>query len=114
MTVFVEYKLTGTGWSECTVEIDKDLVCITASYLSDALDSLLLAMIDLLRGNKDTTASFDEEPGEYRWRFKRVDKDKLAIRILWFDELWSNESDEKGKLIFDAECRLSTFAVDVL
>jgi hypothetical protein len=38
----------------------------------------------------------------------------LCIRILWFDEMWSNRPEEEGKVILKAECRLRTFAGAVL
>ena len=114
MSVVVNYKLTGSGWAECALQIDDQGMVTTASYLSDALASLLQAVVDLLRGQVEATVSFDEEPGEYRWRFRRVDEQNIALRILWFDELWNREPDEKGSVVFEAQCRLRTFAGAVL
>jgi hypothetical protein len=114
MAVVVKYKITGTGWSECFVEIGENSTHVTASYLDDALGDLLRAVVSLMSGVQNTTASFAEEPGEYRWRFRQILPDKLGVRILWFDELWGHRPDEEGKTIFDAECRLRTFAGAVL
>ena len=36
------------------------------------------------------------------------------IRILDFPQLWGNRPDEEGKVLFEAECRLRTFAGAVL
>jgi hypothetical protein len=110
MPLHLKYALTGSGWSECTLSVDDVNVTTTASYLSDALDSLCLAVIGILRGEAMTRASFDEEPGEYRWLFNRLTSDRLRIRILMFRELWANRPDVEGETIFDAECRLRTFA----
>ncbi len=35
---------------------------------------------------------------------------QVRVRILSFPELWSNETDEAGEVIFDAECRIKEFA----
>lgn len=114
MGVSVAYNLTGTGWSECFITIGDQSAHVTASYLDDALGDLLRAVVGLMEGVQEITASFAEEPGEYRWGFQRTRPDKVKVRILMFDELWSNLPDEDGKVIMDAECRLRTFAGAVL
>ncbi len=114
MATVVTYKLTGSGWATCALEIDGQAIVTRASYLSDALASLLQSVVDLLKGQAEATASFDEEPGEYRWRFQRVDAQHVALRILWFDELWSHAPDEQGRVVFESQCRLRTLAGAVL
>jgi hypothetical protein len=110
MSASLTYELTGHGWSECTVRADERAVTVTASYLSDALGSLSDAVLAVLLGSRTAKASFDEEPGEYRWVFDRVSEDRIRVRILSFDELWAHRPDEEGKVLLDTECRLWTFA----
>ena len=110
LSVEFRYDLVGVGWSECTLIIDDTHVTVTASYLSDALRDLVAAVSRVTAGLPDATASFDEEPGEYRWRLFRIDDDTIRVLILEFDELWSNKPDSDGKPIFDSRCRLRTFA----
>lgn len=114
MSANISCKLTGAGWAECSLAIDDQAIVTTASYLSHALESLLQGSVDIMRGQVEARASFDEEPGEYRWLFRRVDEQTLNIKILWFDKLWGNEADEKGRIIFEADCRRRTFAGAVL
>jgi hypothetical protein len=114
MAIMVRYNLTGSGWAECIVEIDDRQAHLTASYLSDALADLLDAVECVVRGIEDATALFIEEPGEYRWRFRRISPDRLWVQIIEFDEPWKNRPDAEGKLIFDVECRLRSFAGAVL
>jgi hypothetical protein len=98
MAISVRYNLTGSGWAECIVEIDDRHAHITASYLSDALADLLDAVESVVRGIEDATALFIEEPGEYRWRFRRISPDRLWVRIIEFDESWKHRPDAEGKL----------------
>lgn len=114
MVIAIDYNLIGRGWSECIIEVDEQKVHLTASYLSDALADLLDAVVSLVKGADEATVSFTEEPGEYRWRLKRSSQDRIWIVIYWFDEIWSDRSDERGEIILEAQCRLRTFAGAVL
>jgi hypothetical protein len=97
-----------------TIAVAEKHATITASYLSDAFGDLLGAVIRVVEGQPEATASFAEEPGEYRWRFFRKEPDRLLIRVLDFPELWGDQPDEEGKVLFEAECRLHAFAGAVL
>jgi hypothetical protein len=114
MAVSVTYNLIGAGWAECFVAIGDQQAHLIASYLDDALDSLLRAVVALLRGVPDTTARFVDEPGEYRWRFYHIEPDRVQLRILRFDECWSKLPDERGEVILDAQCRSRTLAGAIL
>jgi hypothetical protein len=110
MSVSVSYRLTGSGWAECSIETPEGGAHVTASYLSDALGDLLRAVVGILRGAPETTAIFTEEPGEYLWVFRRAPPDRVLVRILWFDDWQTQRRDERGELIFEAQCRLRTLA----
>jgi hypothetical protein len=114
MSVSVVYNLFGVGWAECFLTIGNSNIRLTASYLSHALADLLQAVVDLLHGHRETVASFADEPGEYRWRLQRVDENTVSIRIIELDDLWQNKPDEEGSVIFEAQCRMRTFAGAVL
>lgn len=112
--ISIQYNLIGRGWAECIVEINDQQAHLTASYLSDALADLLEAVTAVIRGSSESTASFADEPGEFRWRMKRVSDDRLQVCILRFEQLWQHRPDEEGKAILEVECRLRTFAGAVL
>lgn len=102
--VALHYELTGTGWSECRVEIGDVGCSVTASYLSDALGELASAVEDVLRWpGVDARAVFAEEPGEYRWRFVAAGRDRVRVKIIEFPD-WGITNDDAGKVVFDAEC----------
>lgn len=94
-----DYKLTGSGWSEARIADDDGHAIVTASYLSDALRSLLEAVALVVEGQAEARFSWDEEPGEYRWVLTR-EADALIIKILAFDKLWGDEPDAVGRRVF--------------
>lgn len=108
--IIVDYKLTGTGWSECKLSIHGQTCTVTASYLSDALRELIGGVNHILSGCNETKFSFDEEPGEYRWLLRRLDDGAVSVLILWFPELWGDAPDADGKAIFEATCQIRAFA----
>lgn len=110
MSIEFRYQLTGKGWAECTLIVNDSHVTVTASYLSNALRSFVSAVCRILDGIPDATSSFDEEPGEYRWRLFRIDDNTIRILIIEFDNLWSDKPDAEGKAIFDVQCSLRAFA----
>lgn len=48
-------------------------MALTASWLSDALRLLLEAVDEFIEGSPTSEASWEEEPGHYRWLFDRPD-----------------------------------------
>ncbi len=110
MGIEISYNLVGSGWAECTLRVGDAHVTVTASYLSDALDDLASAVAAVLRGHPRPTASFTEEPGEYRWVFEPLPAGQVRVRILEFKEMWGNRPDEEGTQIFQADCRVRTLA----
>lgn len=110
MGVQISYDLVGTGWARCKICVNDACATVTASYLSDALDDLALAILAAMRGHPHATASFTQEPGEYRWVFEPLPEGQVSVRILEFNEMWGGRPDVEGELIFLAQCRLRTLA----
>lgn len=95
------YELTGIGWSQCRLETAKGSIITTASYLDDALGDLCEAILSINNGSEYSRAIFTEEPGEFRWVFKRIDSKTVNLQILWYDDLWLNKPDKDGKILFE-------------
>lgn len=93
------YRLTGPGWSEARIADEHGDAIVTASYLSDALRCLVEAVAVVVEGVPEARCSWDEEPGEYRWILRRAG-DHLQIEIRAFDDLWGDQPDEQGRLVF--------------
>jgi hypothetical protein len=110
MDLSIVYRLTGVGWAECTIA-DADGTCtVSASYLSDALQNLVLAAGALLSRFSSMTISFDEEPGEYRWVISSPRLNEIEVQILSLDELWGDKPNSEGRLMFRTICTPETFA----
>lgn len=106
------YRLTGTGWSEARLSDGTSSATVTGSYLSDALGLLLEAVGSLLEGTQEARCSWDEEPGEYRWVFVRSG-DLVDLRVLAFPELWGNQPDSEGSLVFETQQELREAATAI-
>ncbi|MBS0344528.1 MAG: hypothetical protein JSS56_28830, partial [Proteobacteria bacterium] len=113
MNLEITYQLVGTGWSKCTIRTDSSECVVTASYLSDALKSLVLGALGILSGFNSVSFSFDEEPGEYRWVIQRTDANEVQIQILSFEELWGNRPNSEGTPKWAFNCQPAVFAVAV-
>jgi hypothetical protein len=94
------YRLTGAGWSVARIGDERGWAEIPASYLSDALGDLLAALVRLGGGDSEARFSWDSEPAEYRWILRR-DGGEVAVRILWFYDIYKSQHDEAGKLVFE-------------
>lgn len=100
----IDYRLTGSGWAECTVRADEGDCKLSASYLSDALGKLVLAGAAVIAGAHSVSVGFDVEPGEYRWSIVRIDGGTIRVRILSFQDLWGNQSDAEGTPMLSLSC----------
>jgi hypothetical protein len=105
MSLLIEYHLLGSGWAECKVQFGEASCEVTASYLSDALGSLVLAAVAVLAGAHSISFGFDEEPGEYRWSIVRSDNNKVELCLLEFEQLWGNRPNSEGKLLMQVSVR---------
>ncbi|MER8533110.1 hypothetical protein NKH61_02010 [Mesorhizobium sp. M1005] len=113
MPARIEYRLIGAGWAMCDVTVGDLQATVAASYLGDALNELLGATLNALKGTRYSVARFCDEPGEYR--FVLVPEGAFVrVQILEFSEIWSDEPDDFGEVKLEATCGLREFAEAVL
>jgi hypothetical protein len=110
MPLNIEYSLSGSGWAECKLSDGSSSCELTASYLSDALQRLVVAATAVISGFRCVSFSFDEEPGEYRWVIHTPRLNEIELEILEFDELWGEKPDSEGVSLFKTRCLPETFA----
>jgi hypothetical protein len=113
MTFSLTYRLTGTGWAECSLSDGQTSCVITASYLSDCLLNLVLAATAVAAGFTRVSFRFDEEPGEYRWVITSPRPNEIELEILSFPELWGGRPDIEGRRLFKTRCLPEVFAQTV-
>lgn len=88
-------------------------VALSASYLSDALGELLLAIACLQEGAEEAECFWEEEPGEYRWLFRR-DGDSVVLTVVAFDDCWPHLPIEDGEVVFTTRASLKDIATAVV
>jgi hypothetical protein len=106
-----DYELRGSGWADATLTIGERTATLSASYLGDALGELLDALVSLTRGSTHARASWDQEPGEYRWVFSRRDQ-QVRVQVLYLPE-WrgvADASDDQGEVVLDGVCTLTALS----
>lgn len=103
------YNLVGLGWAEAELVDDAASATITASYLTDALADLLETVAGLLTGAWEGRCSWEEEPGEYRWTFQQIGG-RVDLRVLWFDDVYDEQPDERGRIVFATQQPLHVLA----
>lgn len=98
-TFSFRYELVGTGWARATLTEAGVETVVTASYLSDALRDLLEATASITEGAVEARCVWQEEPGEYRWLFRRNAND-VHLEIRSFPHMYDTSSDEQGEVAF--------------
>lgn len=110
MYLQIDYRLTGSGWAECTLSSEARTCLLTASYLSDALKNLVLAANGVLANFSALTFSFEEEPGEFRWVITSLRPNEIQLEVLWFPETWGGRPNAEGSSVYVSSCRPLVFA----
>jgi hypothetical protein len=108
------YQLGGAGWADARISHNSKYRDMAVSYLSDALGDMTQAAVRLVRGAREVSFSFQDEPGEHRWLLTRGESDSLRIRILWFHDTFSRRPQECGEEVFICDCTVLDFIGQVL
>ena len=58
------YQLEGAGWADARISDGSRQLGMSVSYLSDALGDMAKAALHLLRGGREASFSFEDEPGQ--------------------------------------------------
>jgi hypothetical protein len=109
----IVYELAGAGWADARISHKGNYRNMAVSYLSDALGDMARAAVQLLRGGREVSFSFQDEPGEHRWILSRGEADSLRIRVFWFDDAFSARRQERGTEVFACDCAVLDFVGQV-
>ncbi|MFD1722933.1 hypothetical protein [Amnibacterium endophyticum] len=77
------------GWADPTVQIGDAGLKMTASYLTDALGELLQALMSLVNGSLITECEWTQEPGGWRWEFRRPDEAAVDLVIAFKEDAYT-------------------------
>ena len=112
MALSIDYKLTGSGWAECTIADGGQSCTITASYLSDAFGNLVRSAVAMLYWFNFVSFSFLEEPGEFVWELETNAGNAwtLNLKLLGIDcDRDSATSESDFKPLFQTVCSQMEF-----
>jgi hypothetical protein len=107
------YQLAGAGWADARISDGGRCRDMSVSYLSDALGDMARSALHLLRGSRDVSFAFEDEPGEHRWILTRGTSDSLRVRILWFKDTFSARLYDQGTEVFTCDCDVLDFVGQV-
>jgi hypothetical protein len=96
------------GWAFATIADEHGHADATASYITDAPESLLRAVASLARGEAVTQAQFDAEPTQFTWFFDR-DDNQVEIRLVK-----APDTDQEGVVIWSGRYPVRALAEAVL
>jgi hypothetical protein len=74
-------QLSGRGWADAFLENDQQHLKADISYLSDGIGEMADAAVAILKGERSTKFSFQDEPGEHVFVLTRGKDDQLNIQV---------------------------------
>jgi len=113
-----DYSITGPAWASVHIEWGASATDIVVELLTDAPRNLLEAIILLIDGAEESTCEWAYEPGETRWRLRRLENDLVEVRIVKFalSEFHAERllSDGSGQLVFVTSGSFSEFIAAIV
>jgi hypothetical protein len=94
MNLKFEYRLSGLGWADGYIEIDQNTCYFTTSYITNALDDFLSALIHVITAcvpndefKSQTIFEWYAEPSGTMWILRMVDDANLHIKIVSYIDI---------------------------
>lgn len=85
------------------VNQSNETVSVLGSHFTNVIDDLISAFIVIGREVKEKIIEWQDPPGQYRWRLTRMDNYEVYLRVVSFEDSYSNKDDNKGKTIFEGK-----------
>ncbi|WP_216827457.1 hypothetical protein [Alkalihalobacterium elongatum] len=108
-----KYVLSGTGWATCNLEINRQKLEFTASYVTNCLDDFLVALMQInpdcvpsLELKKVSSCQWDGEPDGVVWTFELKKERVLSLKAEYFDDL---SMKNKPEIWINTECLYDDF-----
>jgi hypothetical protein len=107
------YQLDGDGWASARISDGSSCRDMDVSYLSDALGEMAWSALQLLCGARESSFSFQDEPGEHRWTLSRGEADSLLVRIFWSEHNFNERFPRRATEVFACNCSVLDFVGQV-
>jgi hypothetical protein len=110
--VQVQLTLRGLGWLDMRLRVNAVSVELPGSWLSDAWQDTLTALIGLLRGAAEAHVAWIEEPGSHRLALHAEAQGMLSVRLFHpaADLFGTATPAGDGELVHDERVRLTDLA----
>ncbi|MFB8280393.1 hypothetical protein [Nocardia colli] len=105
------WELGGTGWVRVHVSDNGKEAKALASYLTNAPEDMLDAVLSLCSGSATARVYFEAEPTAYVWLFDRTDSN-VDIRLVKLAD--SDEPDDSGTELWSTTQTLNHLACTVV
>lgn len=113
-----EYRLSGLGWADGLIEIDPNICYFTTSYMTNALDDFLKALLHLIpacvpdyESKAQTIFDWYAEPAGTMWTLSRINEDNIHIKIVSYKDI-DHKQDPETEI--DSTCRTIDFVETVV
>jgi hypothetical protein len=115
------YTLHDHGWAALRAVFDRDEFEFRVSYMSDALEDLVSAVVALLSGEPVVRFALIDEPGEHCWTLQR-DGDRLRGTVVHLKRMYRTQCfnaervpgqprpEDEGEAVASFECSLRELA----
>ena len=95
------------GWLDIVVTTkERQEIEISASFLYDCLDDMAGKTAALAEGAVEAIATVQTEPGEYRFRFIRLDADRCRVQLFKMGDNFSSKAIKEGRRLLSEEMEL--------
>ncbi len=103
------FRLTGSGWARARLAHGSERVDLPASYLSDVLGEVLLAIAELQDGEEAAVASWEQEPANIGGCSDRTDGE-VSLHVLAIKDSYPRLFDDDGSVVFTPTCPVDELA----
>jgi hypothetical protein len=113
MPLFINYRISGTGWVDVTLSDGQQQISGNVSYIHDSLGNLADAAVSLLTSlPTEKVVVFMDEPGEHQLILTPVEADILLVELRWYNDWasWNMYPQDRYDLLFKTESTVLEFA----
>lgn len=103
----IRMKLEPHGWLDIEIESQlQEIIEISVSWLSDALGDMASQLIALHRGAEEVVMVMQTEPGEYRFKIKKIAQARVQFMVYKMHDNFSSQVVTEGALLLSEDLTL--------